>query len=499
MLHSLQAQSKYWIYFSDKHPWRDETLCLSAQTRANRAMLELPAWQLTDQPPNPEYLGVLRHHNVILKNQSKWLNAVTALLDPQQLGVVRELPFVKAIVPVNPNVSVGPADPGWGPEFVYSPALQQVHGKAFADAGLTGKNVVIGVIDIGFIKADLHPFLQHIFRQGQVLGHRDFIMPANPHFFVHPQSRSDRHGAVVMQMITGWNPRINTQTGVARDASFYLARTDHGQYEFRGEEDNWVAALEWLDSLGVRLVHTSLNYSIDLDDPRENHKPEEMNGNSTAISKAAKIASEEKGMIIVNSAGNDGDNPAWQFVSAPADVEGVITVGTLDHQGGRAPFSGTGPAFLNYVKPNLACVSLGKTSFSAPVITGMVACMLQYDKSLSSRKVREMLEKSGHLYPFGNNYIGYGAPDARKIVGALTNAGPARVLPQPLPAKSGSFTLSGLGLAEEVMVFHKQNAHHVIRQEVIKVQGEQVTISRTGGAAYTTVSTKDKVFEIKWP
>jgi hypothetical protein len=42
----------------------------------------------------------------------------------------------------------------------------------------------------------------------------------------------------------------------------FLAKTENTDSETPVEEDNWIAALEWADSIGVDVTSTSLVYYI---------------------------------------------------------------------------------------------------------------------------------------------------------------------------------------------------------------------------------------------
>jgi len=48
--------------------------------------------------------------------------------------------------------------------------------------------------------------------------------------------------------------------GAANQARFLLAKTEFTPTETRVEEDHWVAAVEWADSIGVDIISSSLGY-----------------------------------------------------------------------------------------------------------------------------------------------------------------------------------------------------------------------------------------------
>jgi hypothetical protein len=301
-------------------------------------------------------------------------------------------------------------------------------------------------------------------------------------------------------MICGFDTASSLQMGMAVNSKFYLARTENEAKEYRGEEDNWIMAMEWMDSLGVRLINTSLGYSINMDDPKDNYKKEEMNGKTARISKAAQIAYDEKGIFLVVSAGNEGSKTSsWKIISAPADAEGVLSVGATDVSWERIDYSSIGPDFLPYLKPNVSCFSLYGTSFSAPAVTGFVACMMERDSMLSNKELKAIIQKSGHLYPYGNNYLGYGVPQAGKAIKLIDDKS----------HEFGNYTEKLVGgkkfrlkfdehISKEAILFHKKNKTIVLEQSSIPVKKGKIQVKRVPGATQTTVSVGVEVFEIIW-
>jgi hypothetical protein len=366
------------------------------------------------------------------------------------------------------------------------------------NAGLSGKDVAIGIVDVGFAEADQAPKLKHIFANQQVILTKDFVNPKNKKLF-KAHTPHDWHGREVWQMIAGIEPQTKQNIGFAPKAKFYLARTDHAIHENRSEEDNWVAAIEWLDSLGVRLVNTSLGYAEHFTNPQENYQPQQMDGKTTLISRFAQIATQEKGMILVVSAGNEGDNPNWRVITAPADAPDVIAVGANQAKARmKMYYSSVGPEFLDYVKPEITCHADLGTSFAAPVITGMLACLLEKKPQLQTQEIRQILLQSGHLYPFGNNYVGFGVPQAELALQLLDN------LPVNF-SKNKLISIKGKELIINelpqnlnwVVVYHKKNQKDVIQEQKIKPV-LPLTITRPACAQRTTLDLGKEVWEIVW-
>jgi subtilisin family serine protease len=491
------AQSKYWITLKDKPS--TEKPSLSPLTISNRQSMGLSVDE-TDLPLNPSYLQVLSGVGVRPLFRSRWLNAVSAELTSDQFRQVKALSFVKELVPIDQGIIINSIDHDIT-KVLMAPVMSQIQADVFGRAGLTAKNVTIGVIDAGFFGADSASALKQIFQRNGIKAVRDYVNPIRPRsaFFGSLETLSDFHGTEVMAAISGHDPNENIQYGLATDASFYLARTDHGAREFRGEEDNWIAAMEWMDSLGVRIINTSLGYAKGFTNPKENYQPDQMDGHTSLISKAAQLAADKKGILVIVSAGNEGDDRSWRIISTPADAQGVLAVGATNNKvWNRIGYSSIGPEFLPYLKPNVSVFSLYGTSLSAPVITGFAACLMQANPKLTNKELISIIEKSSHLYPYGNNYIGYGVPQASRAL-ALAKG-------QPLPPSSKSVKVTSktfaLPLAEyedmSVSVFHKKDETRVLQQESMRVQNGVIVLRKNHDEKCTTVDLKKEVVEIIW-
>ena len=490
------AKHKYWILLSQKD--RTVSPALSPATLERRQLQGLPVDE-TDLPLSTAYLTQLRQAGVEPLCQSRWLNAVSAMLTTQQRQQLTKLSFVKEITPIDQTIKVmSLKHDGVKPHF--APVMSQIQADDFSKAGLTGRFVNIGVIDAGFFAADSAEALKHVFERNGVKAVRDYVNPEKTqhNLFRTMETMSDFHGTEVLAAISGLDPHENLQYGLATDATFYLARTDQGNREFRGEEDNWVQAMEWLDSLGVRLINTSLGYARGFSNPKENYEPKQMDGKTSLISRAAQMAADKKGILVIVSAGNEGDDRNWRIISTPADAKGVLSVGATNAKlWNRIGYSSIGPEALPYLKPNVACFSLYGTSLSAPVITGFAACLMQANPKLTNKQIIDIIEKSSHLYPYGNNYVGYGVPLASRAIALLKN--------QPLPTTARSIKADGKTISVPVnsnealaSVFRKKDATHVLTQEAVKIVKGKITLQRTNGEHQTTIDLKEEVIEVIW-
>lgn len=206
----------------------------------------------------------------------------------------------------------------------------------------------------------------------------------------------------------------NYQIGLATGAEFLLARTE-SYTEFFSEEENWLMAAEWADKNGVDIINSSLGYT----GPR--YLPENMDGKTAFVSKAAQLAV-DKGILVVSSAGNEGTGK-WKRIAAPGDATGVLTVGGIDpYTGIHSNFSSFGPSWDKRLKPEVCAygtaivssrtglvISEG-TSFSSPLVAGFAACLKQRYPLLKNTELKELICRSGDLWPYFDYAHGYGVP-----------------------------------------------------------------------------------------
>lgn len=374
-------------------------------------------------------------------------------------------------------------------------ALEQVEASVFQNKGLTGKGVKIGIIDGGFLKADSEPSLKHFFERGLVKSYTDYITPKmNP--YDGSASLDDGHGTEVWQLIGGYNTDKNILYGLATEAEYYLARTDHGGFEKRIEEDYLIRALEDMHRQGVKLVNISLGYNVGFTDPSENYTPSDMDGQTTFLAKAVEIAALEKGMLIVVAAGNEGSD-SWGTLSTPGDAEHALTVGASKFKvWDKMDYSSTGPEFTGFVKPDIVVYSASGTSYSTPIVTGMAACMWQMDTTLTNLDIIRLLRTAGNFHPYPNNYLGHGVPTFSRIWQLMQG----NTLPQPqkLETTKNTVTIRQKFEASYLVAYHKRDDRNVINRVVYHPLGHKVKIRRPKEARRTSLLAGKEVIEIFW-
>ncbi|MCA6077927.1 S8 family serine peptidase [Fulvivirga sedimenti] len=467
------GQQKYWIYLNHKN--HDLKNC-------------------SEEFCKTSHLNSLEAFGISPIIYSSWLEAASAVIDHADVEILQEYSEIDSIRPLNLNLRITSAGQ---PQEELDAALSQIHAEAFREAGLTGKGVRIGIIDAGFYRSDKVKSLSYIFDQKGFLGYRNFVETDITDGFSQMKN-NDYHGTRVWQLIGGYQPEKNEINGLAYDARYYLARTDEDPREYRGEEDYWIAAVEWMEKQGVRIINSSLGYADGHDNPDEDYAQEDADGRSSALTKAAEIAVNEKGLLIIMSAGNSG-NESFSVVNIPADAPGVLAIGATNlMHWTRQNYSSIGKYTLPVIKPDVSCYSASGTSFSAPVITGMAACILQSDSTLTNVQISEIIRRSANLRYFPNNFIGYGVPDSRRVLDMISGEWILGDRSEVVMAESDEITLTSDAI--NPVLFHKINAWEVSSQEALTRKQREWKILRPGKSiTHTTFATETDAIEIIWP
>src|SRR5690606_10333040 len=356
-------------------------------------------------------------NSVLVLAQSKWLNAVYVRGDYQVILTLNNLSFVENIEFANKSLNsqgrkstsiqktIGAQKSLEIQEnFLYGDSANQIqlhNGEFLHQQGFTGSGKIIAVIDTGFEGVNTTAPFQRLFDNNLILGGYNFVL-RNDNIYT-----GGNHGTRVLSVIGGYQEY--ELIGTAPNAEFYLFVTEDPTSESPLEEALWVEAAEMADSLGVDIINTSLGYDT-FDNPAHNHAYEDLDGNTTFISRGLNHA-HSKGILCVTSAGNSG-NSDWLYISAPADAQGSLTVGAVTSEGEYAWFSSIGPTFDQRIKPDVTAqgaatvfsnqngnITAGNgTSFSAPVISGLAACLWSAYPTLTNVQLMQLIKQSAHLY-----------------------------------------------------------------------------------------------------
>lgn len=413
---------KHGTPFSLSRPSR--FLSAKAIERRRRQHLELDS---TDLPVNPDYLKAVSSTGVSVVGVSKWNNtAIVRTTDLSLADSVAALACVKDVrkVWVSPDsITVSQPRARFHTEFNQWDSIRHTHygvtyeqvamlgGPLLHRRGFTGRGKTIAVLDGGFMNADRIPCMKEI----DVLGSRDFVVPPSTDVF-----KEMEHGTKVLSVIGVNQPDVFV--GTAPGASFWLLRCEDSSSEYPVEEDYWAAAAEFADSVGVDIISSSLGFHA-FDDPSANYKLSQLDGRTALISRTAAMLA-GKGIVLVCSAGNDG-MASWKKINVPADADEIITVGAVTPDLRNAAFSSIGPTADGRVKPDVmalgspAAVITGRgtiirdvgTSFSAPLVAGMVACLWQALPDATARDIIVLVRRCASNYATPDNIYGYGIPD----------------------------------------------------------------------------------------
>lgn len=435
------APDIFYVQFTDKanSPYSlNNPEAFLSQRAIERRQKQQIQYEENDLPVNPAYLQGVAQTGATLLFPTKWLNGVTVnLTDPSILNQINSLPYVVSVRQLSnhsqgkiykvkdyfaneyiqrelPQLKLNPRSGSYdyGNGYIQ---INQINGIPLHEAGFRGQGMVIAVIDAGFVDADTHIAFDSLRNEGRLLGVKDFVHPGGN---VYTESS---HGTSVLSTMAANVP--GQLIGTAPKASYYLLRSEYVYYEQLVEEFNWASAAEYADSLGVDVINSSLGY-IDFDYPQWTHSYEDMDGQTCPATKAANVAA-SKGILVVNSAGNSGSSNTFPYMGAPADGEGVFSIGAVTSSGTRASFSSIGPTSDGRIKPDV--MAMGQqtalangnnnftygsgTSFSSPVIAGMSACLWQSRPTFTSFEIREAIRMSADKAANPDNFYGYGIPD----------------------------------------------------------------------------------------
>ncbi|MCX6185800.1 MAG: S8 family serine peptidase [Bacteroidetes bacterium] len=395
---SLFAQERYYfVQFKDKdtsvYKLSQPDIYLSTKSIARRKKYGITT-NLSDIPVNDTYIKQLLAKGCTWHGVYKWFNGISIIANKDSIDKIISFPFVshiKEIGKVNVNEDEDDSEEELGlndrvnileSKFSKEARDTNYYGKSYKQNhliktevlhqnGFKGNNILIAVLDAGFARADKITFLKKLFEDNRIISTWDFVEASS---------------------------------------------------EYPIEEYNWAAAAEYADSAGADIINSSLGYTK-FDENNYGHKYKELNGKTTVVSIAANLAV-DKGMMVLNSAGNEGNN-LWQNIATPADAEKIIAVGATDETGDYVGFSSVGLTADKRIKPDLA--DMGEevnvvsktgniykgngTSYSCPILTGATACLLQAYPQLTPAQLKQIMLLSASQYYEADKYLGYGIPD----------------------------------------------------------------------------------------
>ena len=505
LTYGLSAQEqKHVVFLKDKNnnPYTlTNPSAFLTQRSLDRRIKSAILLDIKDLPVTPSYVTQIAATGAVVVYSLKWFNAVVVNTnDPAVLSAIAALPFVDhldQVLPKNP-VQV-PANSGmmhmdeippytlYKPlpvnitkstgSFNYGQAYNQVHMitlDALHNLGFSGQGMMIAVLDAGFYHVDQISAFDSLWLNNRILGTRDFNLPGNNVF----GDNMHTHGTSVLSIMGGNLP--GQMVGTAPNASFWLIRTEAGEYESLIEEYNWAGGAEFADSLGVDVINSSLGYTI-FDNPVYNHTYADMDGNTTPVTRAADLAT-SRGIMVVNSAGNDG-NKSWHYIGAPADGDSVLSIGAVDASGTYASFSSTGPTYDRRIKPDVTAQGQGTTvvdgggwvvqgsgtSFSSPVVAGAMACLWQSVQTFSAQVLRDAVRSTASRALSPDSLYGYGIPNMMNAMLLLSTT-------QTLQEAQHGYSLFPVPFAGSPWIKNDRKNPEQVKIEILSVTGQVIGV-----------------------
>ncbi|WP_187260843.1 S8 family serine peptidase [Pontibacter beigongshangensis] len=480
---STTGERKRLVYFTNKtdSPFSTEqpTAYLSQKAIDRRNRQQIPV-TVRDLPVNPAYVKAIQQLDVPVWYSSRWFNGVVVQCSDEKIAKIEALPFVIASQNLNREKASPKSKKSAAQSLSHNagampfqlreeePEEKEVYGIGYHQAnmigvielhkeGLKGEGMTIAVLDAGFPGVNTIPAFAHLFENDLIKGTYDFVRKQQQVF--HDSS----HGTSVLSTMAAYLP--GKLVGTAYKANYLLLRTEDAASEHNIEEINWLLAAEFADSAGADVINSSLGYTS-FHAPSTSYTYQDMDGNSTLVTKAADFAA-ATGMLVVVSAGNDGARD-WQYIGAPADADSVLTVGAVDSLGIKAPFSSVGPTSDGRLKPDVVgmgwntyflntagnVVKGNGTSFAGPIVAGMAACLWQANPSLTNMDMIRLLRQSGSNAGSPDNNIGYGLPSYGRSTssGESKNLNDIVTVTNPVGAQEIALTFGEAWTQQEVSV-----------------------------------------------
>ena len=411
-------------------------ISIMTQDAIDRKALQNTPIDERDVPVNEAYITQLKNTpGISVHAKSKWMNAVYVRGTEGDIDDLVTSDFVSSVEFMDKSLNFGTGTGTTRDKFAIENQQSRIiynYGAAanqttmlkvdyLHEQDFTGDGMVVAVLDSGFPNVMNNPAFSHIVSDGRLLGTYDFALRQEN------VDGTGSHGAQTFSDIGGFI--LDQFVGTAPEASFYLFRTEYGPTENPVEEAWWVEALERADSLGVDVVNTSLGYQ-DYDNSSYDHSYADLDGQTTIGARGANHAF-DKGMILVTSAGNDGNG--FTYVGTPGDSAGMLTIGAVDEDGDYVSFSSIGPTIDGRIKPDVmaqgrdaAVVSSNGnvttsngTSFSSPIMAGAVASLWQARPEVPNAQIMQVVRESAHLFNNPTDQMGYGIPNFEDGLNAL--------------------------------------------------------------------------------
>ena len=483
------SQQEAWVYFNAKpnaQLFFNNPLAELSQKALDRRTTQNIALDFTDAPIESSFTDQIRASvGITVMAQSKWLNALHIRGTQDNINLLRVLSFVQKVDFADKTLNATAkktSESRTGQtldklktaiDYSYGNSasqIQMLNGQVLHQQNFTGEGKIIAVLDAGFPGVNTAQPFENLRNNNRILGGYDYTT-RNDNFYT-----GGSHGTLVLSTMGGY--KENALVGTAPDASYYLFITEIDALENPLEESLWVEAAERADALGADIITTSLGYFGQRNEARYNHAYSDMNGTTNFVSRGAEMAF-SKGMIVLASAGNEGTQ-VEKHIGSPADAVSVLAIGSVTASKRRSDFSSIGPSFDGRIKPDImaqgtaAIVSdvngtIGAsngTSFSCPIMAGMVACLWQAFPSKTNKEIRQMILESSSQYTLPDNNYGYGIPNFGSTLG-VENFQTSNVFSMfPNPAKADIFFSFSKQNNKALVVIYSVLGQKLIEKEI---------------------------------
>ena len=406
---------RVWVYFDKKDSCSIVSLDKASIKRRIKHNIHKPTKH--DYNVKESYINEVQKIGAKVNNQSRWLNALSITTDLEKIKLINNLSYVKKIEPIKrhrkKNIKEVLIESPLSRNIDYGPSvdqIEQINCHVPHIAGYYGQGIRVLYLDTGYELG------HEAYDSLNLIAQYDFINDDQNTANETEQEildNQDDHGTICLSVMAGYAP--GNLIGPAFKSEYLLAKTEIDAEEIYQEVDNYVAAIEWGEALGADVTCASLGYY-------DWYEYSDLDGNTAATSIAVDIAS-TLGVLCVNSAGNEGDDP-WYYVCTPADADSILSVGAVDDEGSIANFSSRGPTYDGRIKPevcargvNTYCVrsnteniyrTASGTSFSAPLAAGAAAVIMSANPDWTNMQVREAMMMTASRSNNPDNAYGHG-------------------------------------------------------------------------------------------
>ena len=420
---TAQSVNRYIIFFKDKANTAfsisqpQQFLSIKAIDRRSKQHIAITE---EDFPVNTSYVAQVKATGAKTFFTSRWMNCLLVETDAARIEQIKLLPSVIDTEFAAPNKKLSSARVNKFKrieETSFALAtlnqLQLIGLNEMHADGYAGEGINIAVLDSGFPGVNTALPFQSIFKENRIIDSYDFIAKSGNVYSY------DSHGTEILSVIGAYSE--NSFIGGAYKANFQLYVTEDAGSEYRIEEYNWLFAAERADSVGVDVINSSLGYNT-FDDASMDYTKNQLDGKTAVISRAAAKAI-SKGIVVVCSAGNEGSN-TWKLVTPPADVDGILAIGSVTSTGTKSTFSSVGPTYDKRIKPDVMAMGSGTsvirpsgtlgtasgTSVASPLIASLAAGIVQANPGVTAQQVYRSIIHSASQITKPDNQKGYGIP-----------------------------------------------------------------------------------------